>query len=466
MTPDLATLGVEALLRAYASGGVTPVDVLAACRARIATYDCELNAVVTVIEARADRAAADSAQRWARGRPRPLEGVPFGVKDVIDVEGERTTAGSRLYVDRVADRTATVVRRAEAAGAVLVAKEGTTEFAIGGPHNPLNGPVRNPWDTSRWSGGSSSGSGAALAARYYPISIGSDAGGSIRVPSSWCGLTGLKPTVGAVPRTGVIPLSPTTETIGPMSRSAADTALLFEVLRGYDPEDPRSEDYPPVVTQTSWPPRDVTIGIPDSYFFDVCDDAVRAGYDGFLDVMTRAGARTHAVSLPSAALAQAVGYQVLFTEAAVTHAEHASRLEDYDPVFVQRVNQGLLTSAADYLRALQFRHELQTELAQAFSAVDVIALPSTPSTAPDLEELTVNVNGQQLPLYEAQSRSTMLGNLSGIPGLVFPTGFDSGGCPVSVQLVAPPFEETVALRLARGFQDLTDHHLALPAHVR
>ncbi|MGE0839851.1 amidase [Pseudonocardia sp.] len=462
MTADFATLGIDALLDAYAHGDTTPIDVLAASRARIAAYDETLNAIVTVIGERADKSAEEAARRWEAGTPRPLEGVPFGVKDVLDVAGERTTAGSRLHADRVATQTATVVRRAEAAGAVLVAKEGTTEFAIGGPWNPLNGPVRNPWDTTRWSGGSSSGSGAALAARYYPISIGSDAGGSIRVPSAWCGLTGLKPTLGAVPRTGAVPLSPTTETVGPMSRSAADTARLFQVIRGHDNLDPRSQHYPTQVGDAPWPPKNVTIGIPDSYFFDVCDDAVKEGYDAFVDVLRQAGARTTPIRLPSAGLAQAVGYQVLFTEAAVTHAEHAGRLGDYDPVLLQRMHAGLLTSAADYLRALQFRHELQLELADAFRDVDVIALPATPSTAPDLDELTVDINGQKLPLYEAQSRSTMLCNLSGVPGLVLPTGHDAQGCPTSIQLVVPPFQEDVALTLALGFQELTNVHCTLP----
>ncbi|GAA4706980.1 Asp-tRNA(Asn)/Glu-tRNA(Gln) amidotransferase GatCAB subunit A [Pseudonocardia yuanmonensis] len=463
---DLCALDVGELLEAYRTGAISPTEVLASSRARIARYDEQLNAVVTVIGERADRAAAASARRWAQGRPRPLEGVPFGIKDVIDVHGEITTSGSKIHARRVAERTATVVRRAEAAGAVLVAKEGTTEFAIGGPHNPLNGPVRNPWDVRRWSGGSSSGSAAAIAARYYPVSIGSDAGGSIRVPSSWCGLTGLKPTCGAVPRTGVVPLSPTTETVGPLARTAVDAARLFEVIRGYDEEDPRSQDYPsavvPALDLTGSP---VTIGVPDSYFFDVCDDAVGSAYDQFLDVLRRAGARTRPVSIPSAPLAQAVGYQVLFTEAAVSHAEFGDRLHDYDPVFIRRMSQGLLTSAADYLRALQFRHQLQTELGRAFADVDMIAMPSTPSTAPDLDELTVSVNGQRLPLYEAQSRSTMLGNLTGVPGLVLPTGWDPAGCPTSVQLVGPPFREGVLLGMARAFQELTDFHNTTPPLV-
>jgi aspartyl-tRNA(Asn)/glutamyl-tRNA(Gln) amidotransferase subunit A len=460
VSADPATLGAAELLAAYRSGELSPVEVLTASRARIETYNPQINAVLTVVTDRADRAADESRRRWAQGTPRPLEGVPFGVKDVIDVEGLRTTAGSRIYAERIARRTATVVRRAEEAGAVLVAKEATTEFAIGGPHNPLFGPVRNPWDTSRWSGGSSAGSGAALAARLYPLSIGSDAGGSIRMPSAWCGLTGLKPTHGAVPRTGVVPLSPTTETVGPMSRNADDTTRLFDVIRGYDPDDPRSVRRPE--PSNPRPLAGLRLGIPTTYFLDVCDDEVRAGYDGLLAELCGAGAQLRDVTIPSAEQAQAVGYHVLFTEAAAAHAEHAHRLDEYDPVTVRRINQGLLTPAVDYLRALQFRHQLQRELAEVFDQVDLLVLPATPSTAPDLDELTVNVNGERLPLYRAQSRSTMLGNLSGVPGLVLPTGVDAAGCPVAAQLVARPHDEDLALDVARQYQRRTDHHLRMP----
>jgi aspartyl-tRNA(Asn)/glutamyl-tRNA(Gln) amidotransferase subunit A len=237
--------------------------------------------VITVIGDRADLAAEEPTRRWRAGVPRALEGIPFGVNDVIDVEGVPTTAGTKIYDGRIAQRSAEVVRRAEEAGAIAVTKDATTEFAIGGPYNPAFGPVRNPWDTSRWTGGSSTGSAASVAARCYPLAIGTDAGGSIRIPSAWCGLTGLKPTTGAVSRTGVVPLSWVTETMGPLGRSARDVALFFEVLRGHDPADPRSVQ-PPASRPRAEGVSGLRLGVPVNYFLDFCDSAVRSGYDSLL----------------------------------------------------------------------------------------------------------------------------------------------------------------------------------------
>jgi aspartyl-tRNA(Asn)/glutamyl-tRNA(Gln) amidotransferase subunit A len=460
MTRPLAGLGALELLELYRNGDASPSDAAQTALEAIAALNPQINSIVLVTEERAREAARESERRWAAGEPRPLEGVPFAAKDVMDVAGLVTTVGSRLYLDRVATETAEVVRRVEAAGGVLVAKEATTEFAVGGPHNPAFGPVRNPWDLDRWSGGSSTGSGASLAARLYPLSLASDAGGSIRLPAAWSGVVGLKTTQGAIPRHGVFPLSWTTETIGPMGRSAADVRALFDVMRGFDERDPRSA--PTASPSTPADVRGLRIGIPASHFFDLCDDDVRAAYDQMLAVLVEAGARTVEIDIPSAADAHAVGYQVLFTEAAVVHAIHRDRLADYDPVTVRRIDQGLLTPATDYLRALQFRHELQLEFEHAFAGADLIAVPATPSTAPRLDDLTVSVNGERLPLYEAQSKSTMIGNLTGLPGLVFPTGLAADGCPVAAQLIAPPHREDLALLACESFQAATDHHRRLP----
>jgi aspartyl-tRNA(Asn)/glutamyl-tRNA(Gln) amidotransferase subunit A len=205
--------------------------------------------------------------------------------------------------------------------------------------------------------------------------------------------------------------------------------------------------------------------VPVNYFLDVCDSAIRSGYDSLLRVPADAGAEIVEVEIPSAAEAQTIGYQVLFAEAAALHAEHHDRAGDYDPVTLRRINQGLLTPAVDYIRCLQFRHELQSEIAPVFGRADLLVLPATPSTAPDLEELMVTVDGTKVPLYEGQARSTMICNLSGVPGLVLPTGFAADGCPVAVQLVAPPHREQLALRVAAAYQDLTAHHRRVPPAV-
>jgi aspartyl-tRNA(Asn)/glutamyl-tRNA(Gln) amidotransferase subunit A len=230
-------LGVAGLLAAYATGRTDPVDVLAALRRRMETHPTGRDAVLAPIAA-AEAMAAESAARIRAGTARPLEGIPFGVKDIIDAAGAPVTCGSFQTGDRVAATDSTIVARLRAAGAIPVAMLATTEFACGSAHNPRYGAVRNPWDRTRWTGGSSTGSGATLAARMLPLALGSDTGGSIRIPAAWCGITGLKPTRGLVPRTGVAPLSWTLDHVGPMARSADDLACVMPFIAGPDGQDP------------------------------------------------------------------------------------------------------------------------------------------------------------------------------------------------------------------------------------
>jgi aspartyl-tRNA(Asn)/glutamyl-tRNA(Gln) amidotransferase subunit A len=445
----------------------TPVaavdDALTSLKAAHATLNC----TIRFLDERARVAARESERRWADGTARPLEGVPFGVKDVIDVAGVPTTHGSWNHGDAPAAASATVVRRLEEAGAIPVSKDGTTEFAVGGPHPPRFGAVRNPWDTQRWAGGSSTGSAAAVAARAVPCALGTDVGGSVRLPSAWCGLTGLKPTAGAIPRTGVFPLSWTTETVGPLARSARDVERLFAVLRGPDGEDPRSPHVlPPLEAPEKDDLRGLRIAVPGGAFTELCDDAVQAGLDRLVGELVAAGAEVVPGEVPSAGDALPIGYQVVFTEAATRHRVDADRWDTYDPVVVRRISQGIVTPAVDYLRALQFRVELQRELDAVFAGADLIVVPTCPSTAPRLPDGTVVVNGEEYPLYAAQSRSTMLGNLTGAPGLAVPTGLAPDGCPVSAQLIAAPHREATALWAARVFQERTDHHQQSPPSAR
>ncbi|MDD7916709.1 amidase [Actinomycetospora callitridis] len=461
----MSDLDVTGLLEAYSTGNLDPVEAVDDALARLAAAHEALNCTIRVLDDRARAAAEESAHRWASGTPRPLEGVPFGVKDVIDVAGVPTTAGSWCHGDEPATASATVVRRLEDAGAIAVSKDATTEFAVGGPHPPRFGAVRNPWDRERWAGGSSTGSAAAVAARAVPCALGTDVGGSVRLPSAWCGLNGLKPTAGAVPRTGVFPLSWTTETVGPIARSARDAERLFAVLRGPDGADPRSGPLPPWDVPDGGDLIGLRIAVPGGAFTELCDAAVRAGVAHLVDVLVAAGAEVVAGEVPSAGEALPIGYQVVFTEAATLHRVDADRWDRYDPVVVRRISQGIVTPAVDYLRALQFRVELQRELDAVFADADLLVVPTCPSTAPRLPEGTVLVDGEEFPLYAAQSRSTMLGNLTGAPGLAVPTGLAPDGCPVSAQLVAAPHREATALWAARVFQERTSHHLLAPPSV-
>lgn len=453
-----------ALLGSYREGTREPVAEVEAALARLERAHELLNCTIRVLADDARAAARESAQRWRDGRPRALEGVPFAVKDVIDVAGVPTTAGSALHGhgERPAE-SATVVARLVAAGAIPISKDNTTEFAVGGPHPPRFGACRNPWNTDRWAGGSSTGTAAAVAAGVAPFGLGTDVGGSVRLPSAWCGLTGLKPTAGTIPRTGVWPLSWTTETTGPIARSARDVALLFALLRGPDGLDPRVGVLPEYrMPEQPIDLRGLRVAVPGGYFEELCDDAVRSNRDALVAQLVEAGAQVVAGELPSAADALVIGYQIVFTEAAALHRIDVERWSEYDPVTVRRISQGITTPAYDYLRAQQFRAQLQAELDAVFARADLIVLPTCPSTAPELPECTVLVNGERYPLYAAQSRSTMLGNLTGAPGLALPTGLAPDGCPTSVQLMTRPHREDIALRTARFFQSVTRHHQARP----
>ena len=455
-------LDVHGLLDEY-RGGADPRSVVTDSLARLRVVHDALNTTIAFLDERALAAAEESARRWADGTARALEGVPFAVKDVIDVEGVPTTGGSWVSSDAPATRSAEVVRRLEAAGAIAVSKDTTTEFAVGGPHPPRFGTTRNPWNPERWAGGSSMGTAASVAARSVPFGLGTDVGGSVRLPSAWCGLTGLKPTSGAIPRTGVMPLSWTAETVGPLCRSARDVELLFGLLRGPDGVDPRATALPPFIPAPGDDLSGIRVAVVGGYLTEMCDGAVRSGIDAMAGVLADAGAELVEADIPSAREVLAIGYRIVWVEAASVHRVNAARWSEYDPVLVSRISQGIATPAVDYLLAQQFRVRLQRELDDVFARADLVLVPTCPSTAPRLPDATVVVDGEEFPLYAAQSRSTMLGNLTGAPGLAVPTGFAPDGLPVSAQLMAPPHGEAVALRAARVFQAATAHHLAVPS---
>lgn len=459
----LARLDVSGMLAAYRDGRLTPHKVVGAALTRIDRLDGKVNAIVLAMREDALRRAEESARRWREGRARPLEGVPFGLKDTIDIAGVRTTAGSKVYLDRVPDSTAVVVERLVEAGAIPLTKDSTTEFAVGGPHNPAFGAVRNPWSLDRWSGGSSAGSAAAVAARYVPMAVGSDGGGSVRIPASWCGLAGLKPTAGRIPRTGVVPTSWTTGALGPLARSVRDVALMFEVMAGYDARDARSETR--VVEPYSLLTGEVSgmrVGIAREWFAEGCDSAVLANYEAVVAMLGDLGAEIVEVTIPSAKLGHELGYQVLFTEAASLYEIDRARFADYDPVTLRRLAQGRLTSARDYLLAMRFRHELQLEFQRAFELADVIVTPTTPATACRLDDLTVDIDGERVSLYQAQAKATAICNFTGLPALAVPSGFTGDGLPTSMQVIGQPFDEASCLQVGVAVQNNTDHHTRIP----
>jgi aspartyl-tRNA(Asn)/glutamyl-tRNA(Gln) amidotransferase subunit A len=456
----LHTLGVGDLLAAYAAERTDPVAVLTALRARMETHPSGREAVLAPI-AEAEAMAADSAARIRAGRGRPLEGIPFGVKDIIDAAGAPVTCGSFQTGDRVAATDATIVARLRANGAIPIAMLATTEFACGSAHNPRYGAVRNPWDRTRWTGGSSTGSGATLAARMLPLALGTDTGGSIRIPAAWCGITGLKPTRGLVPRTGVAPLSWTLDHVGPMARSADDLALIMPLIAGPDGQDPMAAGY---YAGDRWRAdlAGLRIGVPGGWFLELQDDAVLAAWRAALTVFEGLGARLVPVDLGDLGPAHTDGYLAMMCELASLQEPDLDRIDAYDPGTRARIEQGLRFTATDYLRAIRRRPLVMERVAQAMAAVDVLVTPGVGSEAASLADMTVTVNGTRHPLQLVLPHNTMIFDYTGLPALMLPAGLGASGLPVAIQIVGKPYDDALCLSLGGAFQRATTFHLVAP----
>ncbi len=451
------------LLAAYASEECTPVDTVEACLEQIARCEPGIGAVTELCADVARTASQASAKRWSQGDPRPLEGIPFGVKDLVETAAVRTTGGSALFADYMPERTATAVRRIQQAGGILLAKLATPEFGFGDAREGFE--VRNPWDKSRWAGGSSSGPAAALASRELPLAVGTDTGGSIRVPASYCGVTGLKPTFGRVPRDGVMPVSWTLDHTGPMARTAEDIALLLAVMVGHSPCDPVASTRPvdDYVERHADEVRGLRIGIATGWFMDGCSSGVLNAFEAALGTLEGLGAELRETVLPHAALAGTIAWVITVAEFASLHEEHFDRLDEFTPSAAERLVAGATVSALDYLRALRARSLVQQDFEEAFGSVDAIISPATPTTAPRIAPPVESFfeDGDRVWL-ERVARNFLIHNVAGTAAMVVPAGLDDG-LPTAIQIAARPFDEVTCLRVGAALQAVTDHHLALPA---
>lgn len=454
---DPTHLTVTGLLAGFGNQTTDPTSALEAFLARIDDVDQSIHAVVTTNADAARVAAAESTLRWESGSPRPLEGVPFAVKDIIETADVGTTAGSPLFAEHVPTASATVVDRLEEAGAVMIAKTATPEFAFG---DETTDGVVNPWDQARWVGGSSSGSAAGIASRQFPLALGTDTGGSIRVPSSYCGISGLKPTFGRVPRGGVFGVSWTLDHVGPMARSVDDLVLAMAVLAGSSPCDSYSSDRPvPDYRSNVAPPIEgLRVGVPDGWLSEGCSDAVLAARDAALDVMVGMGAQVVPVTAPNAELACTVSWLITVAEFASHHSDRLDDLDSFSPSAAHRLAAGAAMSAVDYLKAIRAQPRIQHDFDDVFAKADVIITPATPTAAPIPAEFFND--GDRLWL-DRVARNFLPFNVAGLPALVIPAGFDDM-VPVAIQIVAPPHADALCLRVGSKFQQATDHHVSSP----
>ncbi len=457
------------LARMIATKAISPVEVVRAHLDRITALDPGLRSYITVCDEAALAAARAAETALMAGQPLgALHGVPYALKDLYDTAGVRTTGGSRVLGDRVPGRDATVAARLAGAGAILLGKLNMVEFAYGPEGlNPHYGHARNPWDRDvhRMAGGSSSGSGVAVAAGLAPGALGSDTGGSIRIPASLCGITGLKPTYGRVSRAGVLPLAWSMDHVGPMTRTAADCALMLGAMAGYDPADPSSSvlpvpDYTAALTGEV---KGLRVGLLRGFFLDGAAPAVRAAVEAAAATLTRAGAVVDEVSLEQMKVVAAASTAIVGAEALAYHAELLrTRAAEYDPEVARRLRLSAFISGAHYVRGQQVRGLVRADVDAALARRDVLLAPSTPIVAPGIEERQATLGDGAADVRSALIRFTRPFNLSGHPACAVPCGFTDGGLPIGLQLVGRPFDEATVLRAADAFQRLTDFHVRRP----
>ena len=450
------------------SGIITPTELLADTLERIDQLDSDIQAFVTVMRDQAYEEAekAENEQRTGLFRS-PLHGIPIAIKDLIAVKDVRMTAGSKVLADHISREDATVVEQLRTAGAVIVGKTNTYEFAYG-TYTP---PTRNPWDLACIPGGSSGGSAAALAACMCHGAIGSDTGGSIRIPSACCGVTGLKPTYGRVSTYGVIPLSWSLDHVGPMGRSAEDCALLFDAIARYDPRDPNSVSGPPGKASATLIDgaegrsllslQGIKLGVPSESFVAPLNPEVRAAWRSAILVLQEEGAEVIDVELQRPTMDTYRTIQM--PEASLAHMERGwltERLEAYGEKTRSRLLQGQTIPAVDYLRAQQQRRAFSSNLRAIMQRVNALVLPTIPIPALPIEQADQDmlIDGVTENATLALLRLTMPFNLSGLPAISLPCGFTAGSLPIGLQIVGKPFEESMILRIAHAYQQLTDWH--------
>lgn len=465
---DLAFTSMTDLVRMIATKAVSPVDVVREHLDRITRLD-SLRAYITVCgEAALDAARAAEAAVMAGGPLGPLHGVPVALKDLFDTRGVRTTAGSLVRKDHVPDEDATVVRRMREAGAIVLGKLNMHEFAYGPEGlNVHYGHARNPWDAEaeRIAGGSSSGSGVAVAAGLAAGALGTDTGGSIRIPASLCGITGLKPTYGRVSRAGTVPLSWSMDHIGPMTRSAADCALMLRAMAGYDAADATSSvlPVPDYAAALNGDVKGLRIGMLRDFFLDGAAPEVKAAVEQAAGTLTSAGAIVDDVRLSLAPHVAAASFAIVASEALAYHAENLkTRAGEYQADVRERLMMGVFVSGLHYVRAQQVRALTRAEVDGALARRDVLLAPSTPLAATVVGERRTLIGETAADVRASLIRCTRAFNLSGHPACSLPCGLTPSGLPIGMQLVGRPFDEATVLRAADAFQRLTDFHTRRP----
>jgi aspartyl-tRNA(Asn)/glutamyl-tRNA(Gln) amidotransferase subunit A len=458
--PNLDFLSIEQTAKLLRKREISPLDLVDVLLARIEHLNPALNAFITILADRARRQARAARREIQRGNWRgPLHGIPISLKDNIWTRGIRTTAGSKILADFVPRVDAEVASRLTDAGAILLGKTNLHEFAYGVTNqNPHFGSTRNPWAPDRISGGSSGGSAAAIAAGLCFASVGTDTGGSIRIPSALCGTVGLKPTFGLVSLEGIVALAESFDHAGPLSRSVTDACIVLQVIAGKYPKGAAPPDYRKLRKDR---PRKFRVGWPKQYFFERVDKEVRRAIEEAAECFESLGARIEEVSLPKLADSVAPSTTIVLAEATHYHESqgfYPARVREYGEDVQERLELGTRIRAVDYLHALDLRREVQRDFDVAFEHVDAILAPTSPIAAPFLGDDEVTIDGETEPVRAALLRLNRPANFTGHPAVSMPCGFTAEGLPIGLQLIGPRWGEARLLAIALAYEDATDWH--------
>jgi aspartyl-tRNA(Asn)/glutamyl-tRNA(Gln) amidotransferase subunit A len=468
---NILNLTIKDLSKLISAREVSPVDLIEATLERIAKLNPTLNAFITVLEDSARRDAKNAELHIKEGKYKgPLHGIPISLKDLIYVKGVKSTSGSKILSNFIPDYDSTVVKKLKDAGAIIVGMNNTHEFACGITNiNPHYGSSKNPWDINRMSGGSSGGSAVAVSAGMTPASIGTDTSGSIRVPSSLCGLFGLKPTYGRVSKYGVQELAPSIDHIGPIARSTWDIAAVLQTIAGYDKLDNSTVDLPvPEFSKSILDGESMEdkksnkfrVGIPLEFFFDLIDSRVMHTIEKFVDRLQGCGISTSPVHVEQTDKIFDSWRAVRLGESAAIHEQWIkTRREEYGQNVVVMLEKGMEVTAVEYINAHKSRMEIKTAFLKAMTDYDALLVPTTIIPAPLLDDTTVKINEDTIEVYQALSRLTTVFDITGLPAMNVPAGFivikggEKNKLPVGVQLVGRPFDEETLLKISNIYDE-------------
>jgi aspartyl-tRNA(Asn)/glutamyl-tRNA(Gln) amidotransferase subunit A len=469
-TKDLAFATIAELSVLLARGKISPVEITTLFLERIERHNPSLNAYLTVTRDAALAAARESEKRFKQKRSRgPLEGIPISLKDNIWTRGIRTTAGSKFLENFVPEEDATVTAKLRRAGAIILGKTNLHEFAYGvSTNNPHFGPTRNPWDTTRIPGGSSGGSAAAIAAGLCAASVGTDTGGSIRIPAALCGIVGLKPTFGRVSCRDVVALVPTFDHVGPLARSAGDAALILGAIAGRDPFDANTLSQPRFASFADvrqlakrlrvqfTKKRPLKLGLPREYFFASVSEDIREAVKSAVRSFEQLGAIVEEVSLPNINDGDDASTTIALAEATHYHQSQGwfpAHLAEYGDDVRKRLEMGLDIRAADYLAAREIQKSVRAEFDAVLTRVDAIIAPTVPITAPRIGQNVVQIESAEEPARGALIRLNRPANFTGLPAISLPCGWSEENLPIGLQLIGRAWGEEQLLIIAKLFEE-------------